>query len=62
MLFGHSKQQYFWRRESEAFKANNTIPTVKLGASSIMLLGGLSPDCTKKPKTSAEVLVLGIVG
>ena len=36
-MFGHNEQQYFWRREGEAFDPKNTRPPVKHGGGSIVL-------------------------
>ena len=37
-LFDHNDRCYVWRKKREAFKPKNTIPTVKHGGGSIMLL------------------------
>ena len=36
-LFGHRDVAFVWRRNREAFKPKNTVPTVKHGGGSIML-------------------------
>ena len=38
-LFGHNDHRYFWRKNGEACKPKNTIPTVKHGGGSNMLWG-----------------------
>lgn len=38
-LFSHSSSQYVWRKKKDAFKAKNTIPTVKHGGGSLMFWG-----------------------
>ena len=38
-LFGHNDHRYVWRRKGDACKPKNTIPTMKRGGGSIMLLG-----------------------
>ena len=38
-LFGHNDHRYVWRKNGEACKLKNTIPTVKHGGGSIMLWG-----------------------
>ena len=40
-LFGHNDHRYVWRKEWEAYKLANTIPTVKHGGGSIILWGVL---------------------
>uniref|UniRef100_A0A8C5QAX1 Transposase Tc1-like domain-containing protein n=1 Tax=Leptobrachium leishanense TaxID=445787 RepID=A0A8C5QAX1_9ANUR len=38
-LFGPMDQRYVWRRKNKAYEEKNTLPTVKHGGGSIMLLG-----------------------
>ena len=40
-LFGHTDHCYIWEKKGEAFKPENSIPTVKYGGGSIMLWGCL---------------------
>ena len=55
-LFSHSSSQYVWRKKNEAFKAKNTIPTVKHGGGSLMFWG-----CFSAKSVGALVCVNGIV-
>ena len=55
-LFSHSSSQYVWRKKNEAFKAKNTIPTVKHGGGSLMFWG-----CFSAKSVGALVRVNGIM-
>ena len=55
-LFSHSSSQYVWRKKNEAFKAKNTIPTVKHGGGSLMFWG-----CFSAKGVGALVRVNGIM-
>ena len=39
IMFGHNDHRYVWRKNGEAWKPKNTIPTVKHKGGSIMLWG-----------------------
>ena len=41
-VFGHNYRNHVWRKESEAYLTKNTLPTVNLGAGSIMIWGCFS--------------------
>ena len=55
-LFGHMDAEYVWRKEGEAYKAKNTVPTVKHGGGNIMLWG-----CFSSSGTGNLVKVQGIM-
>ena len=54
-LFGHMDAEYVWRKK-EAYKAKNTVPTVKHGGGNIMLWG-----CFSSSGTGNLVKVQGIM-
>uniref|UniRef100_A0A8C8K1R5 Metallophosphoesterase 1 n=1 Tax=Oncorhynchus tshawytscha TaxID=74940 RepID=A0A8C8K1R5_ONCTS len=45
-LFGNNDHRYVWRKKGEACKPKNTIPTVKHGGGSVMLLGCFDAEGT----------------
>ena len=47
-LFGHQGKRYVWRKPNTSHHLENTIPPVKHGGGSIMLLGGFSSAGTGK--------------
>lgn len=45
-LFGHDSRNHLWRKDGDAFKQKNTVPTVKFDGGSIMVWGCFSEKGT----------------